>query len=358
MKPRQRKTQGKSKSRSRRGGSHHHWKFTLQISGLLLLAALAYASVADWFVHHPREWLDNHRAAGPSFLIEPLYSTGNAVGDLTDALGWTGSDAVYEYDEEAPAGEVLFAGEPLRVAPPAPSDIVTLDRGEFKIGWSPSLHHPVWVAYHVPQTASFNNLKRPSFTKDHAVPSAPRPADYSHSGFDSGHMAPNYAIVTRFGPDAQRKTFQMSNIAPQSPTLNRGVWRDLEHRIAQLWTQRYGEIWVIVGAVTPTTTPRQIIPSTSIDIPDLFYQIIIAQEGMDIRALAVLFSQNVPPNTYAARCIVTIDELEELTGLDFFPDLPSFIQTPLEAHRPTRLWPIRFQDVFKLLFPISTQEEE
>ncbi len=70
---------------------------------------------------------------------------------------------------------------------------------------------------------------------------------------------------------------------------------------------------------------------------------------MDVRALAVLFPQHVPWNTWAARNIVTIQELEELTGLDFNPELPGFIQRPLEAELPTRLWPIRARDIFSLI---------
>ena len=352
MSERQRKSRGKGKPKK---AGAFRFRLSFKVGCILLVASLVYASVANWFVHHPREWLENRRAVWPSFIFNPLYSTGNAVGDLTDSLGWTGSDAVYEYDEDAPEGEVLFAGEPRRMGPPAPSDIVILDRGEFKIGWSPSLHHPVWCAYHVPREQRFPNSKRPSFSRDRAVPSAPSPNDYSRTGYDRGHMAPNYAIVTRFGESAQRKTFLMSNITPQSSSLNRGVWRDVEHRIAQYWTARYGEIWVIVGAFTPRDGTRENLVGTSIDLPQKFYQVIVAQEGLNIRALAILLDQAVPYNEYAARNIVTIDELEEMTGLDFLPDLPSFIQSPLESELPSRLWPMRFVDVFLRFFSLSDE---
>ena len=351
MSARQRKTRGKGKTKVTRP----HVKLSFKVGCILLVVVLVYASVADWFVHHSREWLENCRATWPNFVFNPLYNTGNAVGDFTDSLGWTGTDAVYEYDEDAPEGEVLFAGEPRRIGPPAPSDIVILDRGEFKIGWSPSLHHPVWCAYHVPREQRFPNSKRPSFSRDRAVPSAPSPNDYSRTGYDRGHMAPNYAIVTRFGESAQRKTFLMSNITPQSSSLNRGVWRDVEHRIAQYWTARYGEIWVIVGAFTPRDGTRENLVGTSIDLPQKFYQVIVAQEGLNIRALAILLDQAVPYNEYAARNIVTIDELEEMTGLDFLPDLPSFIQSPLESELPSRLWPMRFVDVFLRFFSLSDE---
>ena len=306
---------------------------------------LVWAALGNWFVHHPRKWHAEVKNYWPTLVTAPLYWIGNPVGDITDGLGWTGHDVVYEYDTEAPAGEVLFAGAPVRTGAPAPADIEILDRGEFKVGWSRSLRHPLWCAYHVTADQKFDVGKRPSFLLDKAVAGAPRPDDYTRSGFDRGHMAPNFAIASRYGAEAQRKTFLMSNIAPQSAALNRGVWRDVEHRIAELWTARYGEIWVIVGCVPSDS--GETLPGTNIDVPRMFYQIVLAQEGMDIRALAVVFPQTVPWDAWPARNIVSIDELEQMTGLDFNPDLPSFIQDPLEAELPTRLWPVRFLDILK-----------
>ena len=124
-----------------------------------------------------------------------------------------------------------------------------------------------------------------------------------------------------------------------------GVWRDVEHRIADLWTARYGEIWVIVGCIS-SPDGKETIKGSDIDVPEQFYQVIVAQEGMDVRALAMIFKQRTPYGAYAARNLVSIDELEELTGLDFLPELPEFIQSPLESELPSRLWPIRWQDIF------------
>ena len=334
----------KSKKKTRRSPRSRSRKASLVLAFVISAVAAVYAAVGVWFVHHPREWVISQQEKHP-LLSAALLWVGNPVGDITDALNMTGRDVVYEYDEMAPHGSVLFAGSPVRTSSKAPSDIRILDRGEFIIGWSDSLRHPVWCAYHVVKDASHIERERPNFTKDKQVPLCPNPKDYYKSGYDRGHMAPNYAMLTRYGGEVQKKTFLMSNIAPQSPSLNRGVWRDVEHRIADLWTARYGEIWVIVGSISPNR--GETLSGTGIDVPESYYQIIIAQEGMDVRALALLFDQSVGWKEWAARHIVTIDELETLTGLDFNPELPSFIQEPLEADLPNRLWPIRWQDVFK-----------
>ena len=337
------KKSGGKRSKGRRSRSR---RTSLKL-GLLLLSLFAlWGAFSVWFVHHPRDWLREQKSKLPTFISTPLFWTGNPLGDLTDSLDLTGHDAVFEYDTESPEGQVLFAGAPRRIAAPAPSDIRILDRGEFLVGWSDRLRHPVWCAYHVRSAAPYDVGDRPGFVKDKSVPAAPAAPSYTRSGYDRGHMVPNYAIATRYGNDERKKTFLMSNIAPQSPSLNRGVWRDVEHRIADLWTARYGEIWVVVGCISDG---NETLPGTDIDVPTQFYQVILAQEGMDVRALAVLFDQHTPWGSWAARDIVTIDELETRTGLDFNPELPSFIQDPLEADLPTRLWPIRFRDIFRLI---------
>ena len=334
----------KSKGRGRAGKGSR--RTVRRLALVLILALAAWITAGVWFVHHARRWIEAKQADWPAFVTAPLLFVGNPVGDITDALAITGHDAVYEYDEQAPVGETLFAGVPRRIGFPAPNDIRVIDRGNFVIGWSDRLRHPVWCAYHVTAEARHELGARPNFTRDRSVAACPAAGAYERSGYDRGHMVPNYAIATRYGADAQKSTFLMSNIAPQTPALNRGVWRQIEHRIADLWTARYGEIWVIVGCVSGDRG-GETLSGTDIDVPGKFYQVVVAQEGLDIRALAVLCEQEVPWDAWPTRHLVTIDELEELSGLDFLPDLPSFIQDPLEAELPSRLWPIRGRDLFK-----------
>ena len=318
----------------------------LKGGAVFLFILLIWSWAALWFVHHPRAWLEAHCASWPRLVTAPLLWMGEPLGDVTDAVGLTGEDAVQTTDRPAPSDSVLFAGLPVRRSSPAPKDIVVLDKGEFKVGWSPSLRHPVWVAYHVPAAAISEAGKRPGFKQDKDAVNSPTPAHYAKTGYDRGHMAPNYAIATRFGREAQNRTFLMSNVTPQTPRLNRGVWRDIEHRIAELWTHRWGEIWVIVGCIS--NEPRK-LADTDIDIPTRFYQVVVAQNGNEIRAMAMLVEQNVPWKAWPTRYLVSIDELEELTGFDFLADLEDGTEDALEAQLPSRLWPICFGDLLDLV---------
>ena len=335
----------KRRKKGKKGGGRSR-RLALKCGLAVLAAAVVFTSVSVWFVHHPYRWVSRMRSGLPGVVFAPLMYVGNAVGDVTDGLGWTGHDAVYEYDVEAPSGSVLFAGMPRRTGDPAPNDITVLDRGEFLVGWSQKMRHPVWCAYHVVKDERYPAGKRPGFTRDKSTPGAPKPSAYERSGYDRGHMVPNYAMATRYGDDVQRRTFLTSNIAPQTPSLNRGPWRDVEHRIADLWTARYGEIWVIVGCISLPGSDET-VSGGDIDVPDYFYQVVVAQEGLDVRAFAVLFPKNIPYGAYPARNLISIDELEELSGMDFLPDLPEFMQNPLESELPSRLWPVRARDIFK-----------
>lgn len=331
-------------------------RITFWLSLTVIASYIILAAVGDWFVHHSREWMDECRTKWYGFIVNPLIYFGEFPAEITDAFGLTGEDCIYSFDEEPPAGNVLFKGAPVRTGAPCPDDIRILDRGEFIVGWSPSLRHPVWVAYHVPPKALYNIEKRPSFQKDKNAPSAPAAGDYAKTGYDRGHMAPNHAIASRFGEAQQKLTFLTSNICPQTPALNQGPWCDFELRIADLWAGCYGEIWCITGAISQNKNAisRETLSGTNIDVPEFFYQIIAAQSPMDksgnsqLRTLAILMPNVIDRRAYPARYIVSIDEIEKLSGLNFFPDLPSFIEKPMEAQRATRMWPCGLAGAWRL----------
>ena len=334
---------GKKKS----GGKPDALRLWARIGAISLAVGFVLLCICgDIYVHHSADWLADHRC----LFTAPLEYMGDRTAFITDALGWTGRDAVNTPDDPIPEGMVSFAGDPVRVGAPAPADITVLNRGEFRIGWSPSLRHPVWVAYHVPRAASHEAGRRPNFQKDKGVSTSPLPKDYANSGYDRGHMVPNHAIATRFGPDAQRKTFQMTNVAPQRPGLNRGPWREMEQRISDLWTAAYGEIWVIAGTVPPSPGEgKSKLGTTDINVPEQFYMVIASQTEDSVRVLAVLMNQTAGRWDFPVHNIVSVDEIEKLTGLDFFPDMQRSLQMSLESDVPTRLWPVRLLDIFKLI---------
>ncbi|MFC1736476.1 DNA/RNA non-specific endonuclease [Candidatus Hydrogenedentota bacterium] len=242
------------------------------------------------------------------------------------------------YDLEESHGAV-YAGIP------AGSDDLELLRNEaFVVGYDEMRRNPAWVAYRVASTAKYAGLKRPgSFKKDGRTKAGVSHKDYTNTGFDRGHMAPNYAIYSRYGKAAQLETFLMSNVCPQYPKLNRVRWRELEALIAgqgtgdPSWAQEFGGIWIVTG---PTFDDDRVFLPSNVEIPDAFYKIVvdIDEDKGTLRALAFIVPNLKEPGLPLVDYLVSVDEVESETGLDFFRKLDDKTEARIEGTRAVGLW--------------------
>lgn len=233
---------------------------------------------------------------------------------------------------------IIYGGAPRAVAGPAAAGAVRVltNRG-FVIGYSDALGDPLWAAYRVPDLPSIPvpPARPEKFEVDRRTAARVAPDVYSGSGYDRGHLAPNYAIATRHGKAAQRETFLMSNIAPQRHALNAGLWKELEVKIATSYPARYGEVWVITGPVFGVNPPRL---RGGVAVPEAFFLIIIDENEGRLRTLAFLVPQEVPAEADPARYLTTIEEIQRRTGLDFLSELDDESERQVESQRAGRVW--------------------
>jgi endonuclease G len=204
-------------------------------------------------------------------------------------------------------------------------------------GYSDTLGNPLWVAYRMQDLARIPKpAARPEkFEVDRRTAARVEPDDYTGSGYDRGHLAPNFAIATRFGAKAQRETFLMSNITPQLHSLNAGLWRELEMKIATSYPARYGEVWVLTGPVFGNE-PRRL--RRGVVVPDAFYLIVIDESEGKLRTLALIVPQDAPTNADPASYLTSIDEIQRRTGLDFLSELEDAAEREVEQARAKRVW--------------------
>lgn len=229
----------------------------------------------------------------------------------------------------------LYGGIP---ASASASKITVIHNLGYSVGYDEDRKNPAWVAYRLFAVPVDTRVEdRPSqFNVDLRTAAQVRSEDYTGSGFDRGHMAPNFGIARCYGPIAQIQTFLMSNIAPQRHALNAGPWKNIEMLEATDYAQHCEEIWVICGSVFNGKIIRE-IPS-GVPIPDAFYKIIIDEQHGALRVLAFLFSQNSSGKTKPEEALCSVDTIETNTGMDFFPELPEAIQKQLESTVPNGLW--------------------
>jgi endonuclease G, mitochondrial len=229
----------------------------------------------------------------------------------------------------------VYGGSPLARGFTQPIRVLT-NKG-YVAGYCDALENPAWVAYRVVDVGMLPEAApRPeSFETDLRTAARVPSSAYTNSGYDRGHLAPNYAIATRYGEAAQRETFLMSNVVPQRHALNAGLWKQMEMKIATSYPGRFGEVWVLAGPVFGVRGGK--LPNGTA-VPEAFFMIVIDESDGRVRAEAFVFPQEAPAGAELERYVVSIDEVEKRTGFDFLPELADGAQDALEAKRVERVW--------------------
>lgn len=179
-----------------------------------------------------------------------------------------------------------------------------------------------WVAYELTKNSlKAKNVKRTNwFEEDKAVNSGSAiHADYKGSGYSRGHLAP--AGDMAFNTTAMKESFFMSNMSPQKSVFNGGVWNELENHVRN-WAWDNGSIYVVTGPIlTRGHIVKRIGRKNSISVPDSYYKVILDYTGKSKKGIAFIL-----PNEKSEKRIqeyaVSIDQVEDITGIDFFADAP------------------------------------
>jgi endonuclease G len=207
-------------------------------------------------------------------------------------------------------------------------------------GYSDLRGNPLWIVYRLkPIPESAPRYKRPrDFSVDWRSLTHITSHDYTRSGYDRGHMAPNSAISRLYGKQAQLETFLMTNIVPQRPDLNQRVWQKLEELEATRYAKRFRELWVYTGPVFDKQITR-LKSAWRVEIPDAFYKIYAGVDsGGSVHMLAFLIPQSVRGNEKPERFLTTVDRVEALSGFDFFHDLDDLLEERLESEVRYSAW--------------------
>lgn len=194
-----------------------------------------------------------------------------------------------------------------------------------------------WVAY----TLTRDNLKKEwverqdNFLPDPKVRTeSATPNDYRNSGYDRGHLVP--AADMAFDEDAMMETFFMSNISPQAKNFNKGIWRELEE-LTRSWAEKNVKLFVVTGPVL-TGAVKGKIGANEVSIPTSYYKILLDLNEPEKKAIAFVVPNEISYEPLY-KYVKSVDEVEQLTGIDFFPELmPKEVEEELEARYNLDLW--------------------
>ena len=186
-----------------------------------------------------------------------------------------------------------------------------------------------WVLHRLTDKYMYqgNSRRTDDFRQDDLVLSGSASLDdYHRSGYDRGHLAP--AADFKWDETAMSESFLMSNMSPQLPGFNRGIWKELEEMIRD-WAVKEKDMYIVTGPVFTVPTPRY-IGENEVGIPDYYYKVILEVSPPGYKSIAFLLpheKSNMPLVHY----VVTVDSVEVFTGIDFFPALPDSLEEVLEG---------------------------
>lgn len=202
----------------------------------------------------------------------------------------------------------------------------------YSLSYSEPHEQAEWVAYELKKShLARSNFKRPYFEIDHAVKTgAASWRNYKNSGYDRGHLIP--AGDRTYDKEAYDETFLTSNISPQDNNFNAGIWNTLEQQV-RYWAKKYDGVFVVTGGVLKGNLKT--IGNEKVAVPDLFYKIVYDPDNQKMIAFVLPNKDSKEP---LYNFVVSVDSVEVLTGIDFFPKLDDALEDHLEAMDSYRNW--------------------
>lgn len=171
------------------------------------------------------------------------------------------------------------------------------------------------------------------FWQDDEIDGCPHTSDYKNSNYDRGHLAP--AADMKWSSKAMKDCFSLANICPQAHKLNSGAWKTLEDK-CRIWAKRDSAIVIIAGPIYEPSDKKR-IGANGVRVPSAFFKVILAPYTNEPRAIGFIY-----PNRECYGNMrdysMTVDEVERITGYDFFSSLPDNIENDIESHTSFTEW--------------------
>lgn len=220
-----------------------------------------------------------------------------------------------------------------------PADSLLIEHTGFVLSYNLSTNCPNWVAWDLTEKEAYSTqFKRSNdFRGDTMIPQLHRVEgyDYKQTGFDRGHMCP--AGDMKWNADAMSECFLMSNICPQIPVLNQQWWEHLESACRR-WASQEGCVYICCGPIYDKQSEAHYLgEEVKIRIPDAFFKVVVSLQQGKEKGIGFYYRNNDLRQTMEDAAL-SIDEVEKLTGYDFFAELPYDIENRIEAQNKLHSW--------------------
>jgi len=218
--------------------------------------------------------------------------------------------------------------------PKTENELQIIDHKAYTLGYFEKHEQAAWVCYVLSKEECIGEEERSSsFYQDKRITTGSATnSDYKKSGYDRGHLAP--AGDMSYDSTAMKESFYYSNMSPQVPAFNRGIWKKLETQVRE-WSVLYGSCIVITGPILSDSLLT--IGLNQVSVPNWYYKIILNPHQTPIQAIGFLM-RNESSSAELSEFVVTVDSIEVISGIDFFSELPLHCEQIIESSVDGRYW--------------------
>jgi endonuclease G len=227
---------------------------------------------------------------------------------------------------------ILLTAKSVNYIPIPSKDLVK--HAYYMLSYNEKYEQANWVYYSLTDSMVLNSgeERSNSFKMDQLVATgSAKSSDYTKSGYDRGHLCP--AADMGFSPISMQESFMMSNVSPQTPDFNRGIWKELETTVRE-WAKKEHHIYIVTGPIFKDN--KGSIGTEEVLVPGYFYKIIY--DATDAPKLIAFVLPNEKSNRPLTDFVVSTDAAEKLTGFDFFSQLSDDLETKLESRADLSGW--------------------
>ena len=207
-------------------------------------------------------------------------------------------------------------------------------RFAYTVSYNHDTCQPNWVAWSLTRAHASGKLKRGDFEDDMDMPSPKgTKADYYNSGYDRGHLCP--AGDNKWNQKAMDECFLMTNMCPQTHSLNAGIWNSIEQQ-CRTWAKKYGKVYIVCGPIFLNKQHRK-LGKNKVVVPDAFFKVIL-RTGKNTQAIGFICRNQRATGLQKKDFVNSVDEVERITDYDFFSKLPDNIEKKIEAKADINQW--------------------
>ncbi len=200
-----------------------------------------------------------------------------------------------------------------------------IDYTYYSICYDPQHRQASWVKHELNNESISGKQKRTNnYRFDPNLVDPVYSSDYRGSGYDRGHLLP--AADMKLNYKAMNDTFYMTNMSPQVPNFNRRIWASIEMHLRNL-VRVHGRAHVVTAGVLNSSLPTI---ASGVSVPRWYFKVAYFPESQITKAF-LIENKTHANSAHPSDFLVTVDEVESLSGFDFYSELPDTLEVALES---------------------------